>query len=180
MSRSPLSPPLRVRLDGDPLIVGFAVSRRVSTHRQLPQLCVSSGPPDGSRSITPYAPGVGASDQRFLLLPLLPALRVPASYCIWLKYIHDANDPAPARGIDGFHKFSVFPLATPTRTSLVLFESLLPLLTGLFSLLFVLLSYGPTVTPREFWPVPDSSRTVVSGRRFVGPVELMGRCLVGR
>jgi hypothetical protein len=34
--------------------------------------------------LTPYAPGVGAPDQRFLLLPSLRS-HAPASYRIWLK-----------------------------------------------------------------------------------------------
>jgi len=63
--------------------------------------------------------------------------------------VHDANDPTPACGIDGFHKFLIFPPATPTRTSLVSFEPLLPLLTYLFSSFFILLVCGRTVAPRK-------------------------------
>lgn len=65
-------------------------------------------------------------------------------------------------------------LATPTRTSSVSFEPLLPLLTSPFTSILVLRFHDPTVAPRELWPVPDSFRTVVLGRRFVGFVELMG------
>jgi len=53
--------------------------------------------------------------------------------------VHDTNDPTSACGIDGPYKFLVFPLPTPTRTSLVSFEPLLPLLTSRCSLLFILL-----------------------------------------
>lgn len=87
--------------------------------------------------------------------------------------VHDTNDPIPACGIDGFHKFLIFPLATPTRTSLVSFEPLLPPAYLPLSLLFILLFCGRTVAPCELWLVPETSRTVVFGRRFVGFVELM-------
>ncbi|KAF9654406.1 hypothetical protein BDM02DRAFT_150841 [Thelephora ganbajun] len=79
--------------------------------------------------------------------------------------VHDANDPASACGIDGLHKFSVFPLATPTRTSLASFEPLLPLLTCLCLLPFILPFYDLHHYPRLPWLVPESSRTVVLGRR---------------
>jgi len=78
MSRSPRSPPLRVRVDGgDHLIVGFAASLVACQHIDScpPGYVCPSGPSDGLRSITPYAPGVGASDQRFLLLPSLRSSR---------------------------------------------------------------------------------------------------------
>jgi hypothetical protein len=57
--------------------------------------------------------------------------------------VHDANDPAPACGIDGLHKFPVLPLATPTRTSLASFEPLLPLLICRFSSPSILLPCCP-------------------------------------
>lgn len=93
--------------------------------------------------------------------------------------VHDANDPAPACGIDGFYEFLVLPSAMPTKTSSVSFEPLLPLLTCLFAPFSILHLYDLTVTPRELWQVPDVSRTVVLGWWFVGFVELMGWCLVG-
>jgi len=99
----------------------------------FPGLCVPSGPTDGLRSLTPYAPGVGAPDHRFLLLPLSPPLFTRRPRIAYgSSNVHDANGPTPACGIDGFYKFSIFPLATPTRTSSVSFEPLLPLLTCLF------------------------------------------------
>ena len=67
----------------------------------------------------------------FFSFPFSP-LHVPASYCIWHSNVRDANDSTPACGIDRSHKFLIFPLATPTRTSSVSFEPLLPLLTYLF------------------------------------------------
>jgi len=67
------------------------------------------------------------------------AIHAPASYRIWFKQFHDANDPASACGIDDPYKFLVFPPPTPTRTSLVSFEPLLPLLTCRCSLFFILL-----------------------------------------
>ena len=109
------------------MIVGFAASPVACQH-------IDSFPPDyvypvalqdGLRSITPYAPGVGASDQRFLLL-LLSALTRRPRIAYGSSNIHDANDPASACGIDGLPKFLVFPLATSTRTSLASFEPLLP------------------------------------------------------
>ena len=120
------------------------LSRRMSTHRQLPPLpgyVCPSGPSDGLRSITPYAPGVGAPDQRFLLP--LPSLRSSRAGLVshMAQAFHDANDPASACGIDGLHKFPIFPLATPTRTSLASFEPLLPLLTCRFSSFSILLLY---------------------------------------
>lgn len=57
-------------------------------------------------------------------LPLLFTRRPRIAY--GSSNIHDANDPASACGIDGLHKFPFFPPATPTRTSLVSFEPLLP------------------------------------------------------
>jgi hypothetical protein len=57
---------------------------------------------------------------------LFPSPHAPASYRIWLEQIHDTYDSTSACGIDLSHKFPVFPLATPTRTSLVSFEPLLP------------------------------------------------------
>jgi hypothetical protein len=121
------------------------LSRHVSTHRQFPpRFCASSGPSDGSRSTTPYAPGIGAPDQRFPLPPLFtrrPRIAYGSSN------VHDTNDLASACGIDGLHKFPVLPLTTPTRTSLVSFEPLLILLTCHCSLLFVLLFRGPYRCP---------------------------------
>jgi len=64
-SRSPQFPPLRVRQMAATtrLSVSSPLSSRVNTPTASPRLCVFSGPPDGLRSLTPYAPGVGASDQ---------------------------------------------------------------------------------------------------------------------
>jgi len=132
------------------LIVGFAASPVACQH-------IDSFPPDyvypvalqdGLRSITPYAPGVGASDQRFLLL-LLSALTRRPRIAYGSSNIHDANDPASACGIDGLPKFLVFPLATSTRTSLASFEPLLPLLTCRRLSLFILLFHDPTGAPRS-------------------------------
>jgi len=67
--------------------------------------------------------------------------------------IHDPNDSASACGIDGLHKFLIFPLATPTRASLALLEPLLPLLTCLCSLLFILLLYDLYRYPASPWLV---------------------------
>lgn len=143
----------------------------MSTHRQLPpRLCVPGGPTDGSRSITPYAPGVGAPDQRFLLPTFSPLSRA-GLVSHMAQAVHDANDPASACGIDGLHEFLVFPLATSTRTSLVSFEPFLPLLTCRCSSLFILLFYGLTgarVRPGQFqralaqWYSVDGSLDLLS------------------
>ena len=66
--------------------------------------------------------------------------------------VHDTNDPASACGIDGLHKFPIFPLPTPTRTSLVSFDPLLTLLTCPLcrSVLLFRGSYVTRVCPGQF------------------------------
>ena len=70
-------------------------------------------------------------------LPLLFTRRPRIAY--GSSNVHDANGPASACGIYGPYKLLIFPPPTPTRTSLVSFEPLLPLLTCRCSLFFILL-----------------------------------------
>ena len=87
--------------------------------------------------LTPYAPGVGARSP--LSTPPLPPLFMRRPHTTYgSSNAHDASDLASACGIDGPHKFPVFPLATPTRMSVASFEPLLPLLTRRRLLLFII------------------------------------------
>jgi len=113
------------------LIVGFAASLVACQYigSFSPDLVFPVALQTDHVPLTPYAPGVGAPDQRFSL-PFLPsALHAPASYRIWLKHSPRHKRSASACGIDGLHEFPIFPLPTPTRTSLASFEPLLILLT---------------------------------------------------
>jgi len=149
MSRSPQSLPLRVRLDGgDHLIVGPAAFLVACQHTDNFPGYVPSGPPDGLRSPTPYAPGVERLINAFYSSPFHPLFARRPRIAYGSSNLHDANDPASACGIDGLHEFLIFPQTTPTRTSLVLFEPFLPLLTCLLLSFFILRFCSPTVTPR--------------------------------
>jgi hypothetical protein len=115
-------------------------SRRVSTHRQLPQmLCTEVA------LQTVYVPSRHMLPELERLInachssPHFPLFTRRPRTAYGSSNIHDANDPAPACGIDGLHKFPALPLATPTRTSLVSFEPFLPLLTCCCLLPFILL-----------------------------------------
>lgn len=137
------------------------------------QVMCTQWPTRRIRSFMSYAPGVGAPDQRFLLLPP-PHSRAGLVLHMAQAMSTTQTTRLPRAVSMGSTSFRSSHLATPTRTSLVSFEPLLPLLTSLFTSLLVLRFHDLTVAPRELWPVPDSFRTVVLGRRFVGFVELMG------
>jgi len=132
------------------LIVGFATSIVTCQY-------IDSSPPffvypvalqTDHVPLTSYAPGVGAPDHRFSLPPPFPPLftRRPRT-AYGSSIVHDTNDPASACGIDGLHKFPIFPPPTPTRTSLASFEPLLTLLTRPLCR-SVLLFCGPPPLPR--------------------------------
>jgi len=87
----------------------------------------------------------------FYSSPSLPSSRAGLVFAYGSSNIYDADDPASACGIDGLHKFLFFPLATPTRASLVSLEPLLPLLTCLCSSLFILLLYDLHRYPAFTW-----------------------------
>jgi len=159
------------------LSVLLPLSPRVNTSTASPRFCVPSGPLDGSRSTTPYAPGVGAPDQRFslplrssragLVLHMARAMsttqttRLPlavstGSTSFWSShYPHPLERAQPRLNLS----FPCLPVTVcrPSSSS----------------------PMAPAVTPREPWPVPESSRTVVLGPWFLGSVELMGWRSVG-
>jgi len=141
MSRSPRSPPLRVRVDGGyHLIVGFAASPVVCQHTDSFSPCYvyPSGPSDGSRSLTPYAPGVGASDQRFWLLPsLCPSRAGLVSHMAQAKSTTQTTR-LPRAVSTGSTSFQSSHSHTHSN-ELVSFEPLLPLLTCRCSSPFILL-----------------------------------------
>jgi len=144
--------------------------RRVSIQRQPP-------PPDFVHSValqTDYVPlrHVLPELER-LINAFYSSLSPPFTRRLRIAYgtsaIHDPNDPASACGIDGLLKFPILPLPTPTRTSLVLFEPLLLLLTRRCLLPFILLFRGPSIAPRQSWPVPENlshSGTWLADRRI--------------
>ena len=176
MSHSLRSTPLRVREYGDDrLFVGLTTSLVACQHiDSFLQIMCTSGPSDGLRSITPYAPGVGAPDQRFSLHPLSSLFTRRPRIAYGSSNIHDTNDSASACGIDGLHKFLIFPLAPlpleRAQPRLNLSFPCLPASVRCFSSSF---STTSIVTPRPPGLVPDD-RTVVLGRWLVGSVELMG------
>ena len=118
-------------------------------------------------------PELGRLINAFYSSPFFPLSTGRPRIAYGSSSLHDANDPASACGIDALHKFPVFPPATPTRTSLVSFEPLLPLLTYLCLSPFILL---PMTSPLPRGALASSGRfcTVVLGRQLLGLLSRWG------